>query len=165
MLGLFKIFLAAVHILILDAITKELAIHYLKGAPHFSIIPGIFDLAYVENKGCAWGMFQGHVWPLAVFGVIALALIVFRRKDFFFYTGKRWITRTSTVAECFLYAGIVGNLIDRIFRGYVVDFISFHWYDAWYFPCFNVADIAISSAAILLLFLSFFSSRTKDEGR
>ena len=163
MLGIFKLLLAAIHLVIVDAITKELAIHHLKGAPSVSLIPGIFDLAYVENRGCAWGMFQGHVWPLALFGALALAIVLWRRKDFFFLEGPLWVRRTSTVAECLLYAGIIGNMIDRIFRGAVVDFLSFHWFDAWYFPCFNVADIAISSAAILLVFLSFAAPNRKGE--
>ena len=53
------------------------------------------------------------------------------------------------------YAGIVGNMIDRMVRGYVIDFIDFHWRDAWHFPCFNVADTCITVAAFILVALSF----------
>lgn len=161
MFGIFRLFLASIHLVVIDAITKELAVHYLKGAPSVSLIPGFFDLAYVENRGCAWGMFQGHVWPLALFAVLALVVVVWRRRDFFFLEGPLWVRRTSAVAECLLYAGIVGNMIDRVFRGAVVDFLSFHWRETWYFPCFNVADVAISSAAILLVFLSFVAPGRK----
>ena len=54
-----------------------------------------------------------------------------------------------------LYAGIVGNMIDRLLRGYVIDFLDFHWRDAWHFPCFNVADSCITVAAAILVALSF----------
>jgi signal peptidase II len=54
-----------------------------------------------------------------------------------------------------IYAGIIGNMIDRVFRGFVVDFFDFHWQNAYHFPCFNFADIYISLSAALLLLLSF----------
>ena len=67
----------------------------------------------------------------------------------------------GAVAECALYAGIVGNLVDRVFRGHVVDFLDFHWGDAWHFPCFNVADVCITVAAGLLLAASFAEPSAK----
>ena len=68
--------IAALNLLAVDAVAKEIAVAKLKGAAAISVVPGFFDLAYVENRGCAWGMFQGHVWPLAVFGLVALAFLV-----------------------------------------------------------------------------------------
>lgn len=157
-----KVIVAALHLLLLDALTKELAIHYLykSGEGLIDVIPGFFALSYVENRGCAWGMFQGQVWPLAVFAVLVTGLLVWRRRDFFFTEGPSWCVRASAVAETFLYAGIVGNLIDRVWRGYVVDFLDFHWYDAYHFPCFNVADILISVAAGILILLSFTAPKS-----
>ncbi len=165
---LFVIILAALHIAIIDAITKEFAVHYLKGAPSVVVIPDFFNLTYVENRGCAWGMLQGQVWPLALFAILVLALLLWRRKDFFFLEGVRWRVRTSLCAEILLYSGILGNLIDRVARGYVVDFFDFHWAESYHFPCFNVADVCISVAATLLIFLSFFEQKAKkniDDGR
>lgn len=152
-----KVVVAALHLLLADAVTKELAIHHLykSGAGSISVIPGFFNLTYVENRGCAWGMFQGQVWPLAVFAAAVMVLLVWRRRDFFFLTGPGWCVRWSSVAETFLYAGIAGNLIDRVCRGYVVDFLDFHWREAYHFPCFNVADVLISLAAAILIILSF----------
>ena len=69
------------NLVLADAVVKELA-HGLLGpaspdGPHsVAVVPGFFDLAYVENRGCAWGMLQGQVWPLAAFGVLALAVLV-----------------------------------------------------------------------------------------
>ena len=161
----FKLIVAALHLLIIDALTKEMAIHYLwkSGVETVSVIPGFFNLTYVENRGCAWGMFQGQVWPLAVFAILVMALLVWRRKDFFILEGPSWCVKTSVVAETFLYAGIAGNLIDRLWRGYVVDFLDFHWGEAYHFPCFNVADILITCSAFLLIFLSFKAPRSEKK--
>ena len=73
-------FTVVINLLLLDQVVKAAAIQKLKGAPPLEILP-IFNLAYVENRGCAWGMFQGHVWPLAVFAVLALALLVWKRRS------------------------------------------------------------------------------------
>ena len=158
----FKVIVVALHLLLVDAITKELAIHYLfkSGEGSIPLISGFLNLTYVENRGCAWGMFQGQVWPLAVFALFVMALLIWRRKDFFFAVGPAWCVKLSSVAEMFLYAGIVGNLIDRVWRGYVVDFLDFHWYESYHFPCFNVADILITLAAAILIVISFLAPKS-----
>ncbi len=159
-----KLIVAALHLLVIDALTKELAIHHLAGGS-VPVIPGFFNLTYVENRGCAWGMFQGQVWPLAVFAISVMALLVWRRKDFFITEGPSWCVKASCVAETLLYAGIIGNLIDRVWRGYVVDFLDFHWGDAYHFPCFNVADILITCSAFLLIFLSFAAAKHEKKSK
>lgn len=145
------IYAVVANLLLVDAATKEIAARCLRGAAAIPVIPGLFNLAYVENRGCAWGMFQGQVWPLAVFGLAALAVLIWKRKSVF-GQGKVAVT-----AECLLYAGIIGNLIDRLFRGYVIDFFDFHW-GASHFPCFNFADTFICVAAGLMILMSFCSS-------
>ena len=149
------LFAAVANLVLADAITKELAAGYLKGSAAVSVIPNLFNLAYVENRGCAWGMFQGQIWPLAVFGLIALAFLIWKRKSVF---GPG---RLAAVAEPLLYAGIVGNVIDRLFRGYVVDMFDFHW-GIHHFPCFNVADSPICIAVGLMLLASLFEGRKKQ---
>jgi len=151
----FAVVAAVANLLLVDAVTKELAAGYLKGSPAVSVIDGFFNLAYVENRGCAWGLFQGRVWPLAVFGIVALGLLLWKRKSVF---GDGLC---GAAAEPLLYAGIVGNLIDRIVRGYVIDFLDFHWAEAYHFPCFNVADICISCAAGLLILAALSAKRTE----
>ena len=148
----FLILFAAVSNLVLaDAVTKELAAGYLKGAAAISVIPGLFNLAYVENRGCAWGMFQGQVWPLAVFGLVALAFLIWKRTSIFNLQPSTF--NLSAVAEPLLYAGIIGNIVDRLFRGYVIDMFDFHW-GIHHFPCFNVADSLICISVGLLLLAS-----------
>ena len=154
------IYAVVANLLLVDAATKEIAARCLKGAAAISVIPGLFNLAYVENRGCAWGMFQGQVWPLAVFGLIALAFLIWKRKSVF--APSRLIPDPySLIPECLLYAGILGNIVDRLFRGYVIDMFDFHW-GAHPFPCFNVADSLICIAVGLMLLASLFEGRKKQ---
>ena len=138
-------FAAVANLLLADTVVKELAAGLLKGAAAVSVVPGFFDLAYVENRGCAWGMCQGAVWPLAAFGLAAMAFLIWKRRAVF---GDAW------VAPCLMYAGILGNLVDRVWRGYVIDMFDFHW-GPHHFPCFNLADSFICVAAGLLILESF----------
>lgn len=148
-------FAAVANLVLIDAIVKEYAVRLLKGARSVAVIPGFFDLAYVENRGCAWGLLQGRVWWLAVFALAVLLLLIWRRRSIF---GDAW------AAPILLYAGVLGNLIDRVFRGvplgrgwfngYVVDIFDFHWRNFYHFPCFNVADVCICVAAGLLILSS-----------
>ena len=147
-------FAAVANLLLLDQIVKEAAVLKLKGALPVAVSP-FFNLAYVENRGCAWGMFQGRVWPLAAFGALALAFLIWKRRSVF--PAGAW----GSVSEVLLYAGIVGNLIDRVYRGFVVDMFDFYW-GVHHFPCFNVADVCISVAAAIMIALSVFE---KDGGK
>ena len=146
------VFTVVANLVLVDAVVKELAAGCLKGSAAVSVIPGLFNLAYVENRGCAWGMFQGQVWPLAAFGLMALAFLIWKRKSVF-GPGK-----TAAFAEPLLYAGIIGNVIDRLCRGYVIDMFDFHW-GVHHFPCFNVADSCICIAVGLLLLTSLRSEK------
>ena len=160
------LFAAVANLVLADAITKELACGYLgAGASRprvIEVIPNLFNLAYVENRGCAWGMFQGQVWPLAVFGLVALAFLIWKRKSVFggreAEDGRPGLALMTAIAEPLLYAGITGNVIDRLFRGYVIDMFDFHW-GVHHFPCFNVADSCICIAVGLLLLTSLRSER------
>ena len=164
----FAIVLAATANLVLaDAVTKELAAGYLKGGPPLHVVPGFFNLAYVENRGCAWGMFQGSAVPLALFGVLALCALVWKRKTVFSPGENADAARrfAACAAECLAYAGIVGNIIDRVFRGYVIDFIDLHTGGAWHFPCFNLADICITLAAACLIAISCGEGKDREKQR
>ncbi len=157
-------FAAVSNLLLLDQFVKEASIHFLKGQPPKVVINGFFNLTYVENRGCAWGMLQGQVWPLVVFSVIALAFLLWKRRSVF--PAGRW----GAVAETILYAGIIGNLIDRVYRGFVVDMFDFV-FGSYHFPVFNVADSFITIAAAILIFTGFFVKSpsgkpgSKDAGR
>ena len=84
MLRRIVLFSAAVaNLLLIDQVVKAASVSSLKEKPPVEVLPNLFNLAYVENRGCAWGMFQGHVWPLAVFAVIAMGLLIWKRKSVF----------------------------------------------------------------------------------
>lgn len=131
----------ALNLAFADQLVKEIAVVRLKAGSAIEVIGGLFNLAYVENRGCAWGMLQGQVWPLALFGIMAMALILWKQKSLF---GER------ILLPGILYAGIAGNLIDRIFRGCVIDMFDLHW-GTHHFPCFNLADAFISLAAAWMI--------------
>ena len=150
-------FAAVMNLLLVDQAVKAAAIARLKGNLPVTVIDGFFNLAYVENRGCAWGMFQGHVWPLAAFAVVAMAFVIWKRRTIF----PKGVS--GIVAEVALYAGIIGNLVDRVWLGYVVDLFDFHW-GAHHFPCFNVADVYINIAAGLLILSSILSRKTEPAG-
>jgi len=154
------LFAVVANLVLVDAVVKELAAGYLKGSAAIAVIPNLFNLAYVENRGCAWGMFQGQVWPLAVFGVVALGFLIWKRKDVF-AGGSGFAGKMMVVAEPILYAGIVGNVIDRLFRGYVIDMFDFHW-GIHHFPCFNVADSLICISVGLMLLSSLCRNSPKQ---
>lgn len=148
-------FTAVMNLLLVDQAVKAAAIARLKNAPPVTVLDGLFNLAYVENRGCAWGMFQGHVWPLAVFAILAMAFVIWKRRSIF-PSGV-----AGAVAEVTLYAGILGNLVDRLWLGYVVDMFDFHW-GIHHFPCFNVADVYINIAAGLLILAALFSGKKTE---
>ena len=150
-------FAAVMNLLLVDQAVKAAAISRLKGNLPVTVVDGSFNLAYVENRGCAWGMFQGHVWPLAVFAVVAMAFVIWKRRSIF---PKGAL---GVVSEITLYAGILGNLVDRIWLGHVVDLFDFHW-GMRHFPCFNVADVYINIAAGLLILTSFIGRKPESAG-
>ena len=145
---------AVANLLLVDQIVKAASVSSLRGRPPVEVIPNLFNLAYVENRGCAWGMLQGHVWLLALFAIAAMGLLIWKRRSIFPKGAA------GVLAEILLYAGILGNLVDRIARGCVVDMFDFHW-GVHHFPVFNVADSYITVAAVLLLAFGFFQKDGK----
>lgn len=131
--------------LILDYITKIWALDTLRGKPDITIIKGFFDLSYLENRGAAFGIFQGRVYLLAAVTLIIIGGF------FFYYLRTKKKTLLFTISTALILTGAIGNLIDRLRYGFVVDFISWHWKDVYYFPTFNVADICITIGTGLLV--------------
>lgn len=137
-------------LLSLDQWTKILAIAHLKNQADISLIPGAFSLHYLENHGAAFGILQDQQWFFLLLGLIFLVLctIVYIRMPFIV---RMMPLRLITLA---IAAGAIGNMIDRGFRHYVVDFF---WFSLIDFPVFNVADIYITVGAVfLVIFVIFF---------
>lgn len=142
-------------LILLDQGTKLWALASLKPVGNLTLVEGFMDLTFVENRGVAFGMFAGQRWLILLLtGVIAAVLLYFyctmpKTKE---YAGVR-------IALLFVLAGAIGNIIDRVFRGYVVDFFEFTFFD-W--PVFNVADIYVVGGVILLVFLILFVIKDED---
>lgn len=133
---------------VLDQVTKYYAVRYLKGRAGISVIPGVFELFYLENRGAAFGMFENRQW---VFIMIALAMLAAAVYVYLFLPGERHF---HGIRFCMVLigAGAVGNMIDRLARRYVVDFLYVSLID---FPVFNVADCYVVVGAALLILLIF----------
>ncbi len=121
--------------------------------PGIEIIEDVFELEYAENCGAAFGL--GNDWPVvvrtAIFGLAAVAATIFL--FLFFVQGKGGPLYAWSVP--LVVSGALGNLFDRVRYGYVVDFIHFHWRDAFDYPTFNVADITITIGVVMLLLDGF----------
>lgn len=141
----------------LDQLTKHLSVVYLKGQEEIVLIPGVFELRYLENRGAAFGLFQNRqIFFMTGAVVIFLLIVFFYRK---IPQGRRFIPmKACAVLIC---AGAVGNLIDRIRFQYVVDFIYFSLID---FPIFNVADCYVVISCFLFAYLILFFYKEDELG-
>lgn len=146
----YKYYLIVPLILLVDHLTKWGAWVRLGPDNAIELIPGYLRLSLVCNTGVAFGFFSGHgsAWKPYLLGAMAvLALVVL------FLYGRRMPAdrRLLQWALALTMGGVLGNFVDRVFRGYVIDFIEFHVHDSFYWPNFNVADSAITIGIGLLL--------------
>ena len=146
LMGIFAALIVAV-----DQVTKLLVVQYIPLQTGVDAIPGLFRLTYVQNTGAAFSSFQGMQWLfLAVFLLFTVAIIwEFSKKRWPFTSFDRWCIAA-------VYAGGLGNMIDRLRLGYVVDMIQTEFIE---FPVFNVADCFITCGVILLLIHLVFFNR------
>lgn len=133
-------------ILPLDQLTKLAVEHYLPVYDVRVIIPGLLSLTHVENKGAAFGILAHHPFSGTIFTIVSIAAILLI--VLYLARSKSNEVRISICLSLAL-AGAIGNLIDRIRIGRVIDFIDFH-YKGWHWPAFNVADASITIGIILL---------------
>lgn len=133
-----------------DRITKIFAQTYISGGS-IEAIPGVFSLVYVKNTGAAFSMLEDKTWLLSIISIVFCIFVAV------YYIMKKPRSRLLCSAGTLVFAGALGNAIDRIFYGYVVDFIKTDFIE---FPVFNIADIAITVGAVLLMiYVIFFDSR------
>lgn len=142
-----KLTLLSIFFIVIDQIIKLVVSNLISYQEEIKIIPNFFYLTNVHNEGAAWSILSGNVLFLALLGILALIFIYY-----FFIKGKT-LTKLETVLYSLLIGGIVGNFIDRLFLGYVVDYLGVILID-YYFPIFNFADIAIVISIFIMMFLS-----------
>lgn len=137
---------AAVLILAADVVSKYFVARDFTVGQTSVIIPYIFDFCFIYNTGGAWGMLSDKTWLLTL---ITAALMI---GVIIWLILKKISNKILFTAVCLILSGGVGNMLDRIFRGKVVDFIQFAFWKG--FPVFNIADCAVCiGAALLILYL------------
>ncbi len=145
-----RFYAIALLVLVVDYLTKWVARMKLDPGGPVELIPGFLRFSYWENSGVAFGLFDGtaSAWKPYILAALAVAAVLV----IFVYSrhvpAERRLLRASLAV---MTGGILGNFVDRLIRGVVVDFIDFHIHDAFHWPTFNVADSAITIGIALLL--------------
>ena len=144
----------AVLVAVIDQILKYLVVNFLDKTNPTEIIPNLFSLTYVENKGAAFGMLADARWIFITFTIVITAFLIY------ILFKKRINNKLFLISVVLIIGGGIGNLIDRIFLGYVVDFLSISFFP----PVCNFADYCITIGAVLLvIYILFMSDFTKKE--
>ncbi len=136
----------AAAIILSDQVIKSILVKRLEGGP-ITVIKNFFSLVYVENYGIAFGLFKNKtLFFIITQSIISLLImfVIFRLRN---------KSMPATICLSLILGGAIGNLIDRIRMGYVIDYLSFSIFP----PVFNLADSAIVSGAILLCFILLFN--------
>lgn len=148
---------------VLDQWTKYLVDHRMLLHQSVPILPGWFELTYVRNRGAVFGFLAGidSWWRMPfflTFSAIAVVLLAI------FYIRSRPDQGLLRLSLALILAGAVGNVIDRLRFGYVIDFLDVHWHH-YHWPAFNIADSAISVGICLMLLEAYMEGRRTDGER
>jgi signal peptidase II len=138
-----------------DQLTKMWAVSALKGKQSLVLIDNVFEFYYLENTGTAWGLMSG---ARIMFLILTVVILLFVTVFILFLPGTKKML-PCRITLTLLAAGAAGNFIDRLFLGYVRDFIYFKLIN---FPVFNVADICVTIAIICFVILAFFVYKEED---
>ncbi len=134
-------------IVVIDQLTKIVVDGSFRYGERVSVIPGLFDLTLLYNRGAAFSFLANHDgwqrWFFTIIGFGAAALIIW-------LLSRHGNQRLFATSITLILGGAIGNVIDRLVHGHVVDFLLFH-YERWFFPAFNIADTAITIGAVLLI--------------
>lgn len=129
-------------VIVLDRITKILTVKNIGLGESITVIPKLLDFTYVKNTGAAFSILENATWILSIVSILfCIGVLVY-------VIVKKPKGRLLNLSLCLVFAGALGNAIDRVFLGYVIDFIETTFID---FPVFNVADIGITVGAFLLI--------------
>lgn len=142
-----KILPTTFSILCIDQIIKIIVINYLSLNISTPVISNFFSLTYVQNEGAAFSTFLGGRIFLILVSLFSLFFI------YYYFIKNQKMTKFKIFLNSLLIGGVLGNMIDRIFRGYVVDYLDFSLLE-YHFPIFNFADICIVISCFILLYLT-----------
>nr|WP_072514243.1 signal peptidase II [Ndongobacter massiliensis] len=151
-------FLIAAVVVLCDQLTKAYAVKTLAGTAGRSVLGTLLRLEYVENRGAAFGMLRDcRLFFILLTAVVSVGIVVY-------WLRHRNASRVLTIGLGLLFGGAVGNFIDRLINGFVVDFLKVDLVSFYEFPVFNVADIGVTCGCLLLLiYFLFLESREKEE--
>lgn len=151
-----QVYYLAIFYFIVDQFSKALVLRQIDLFESIKIIPGFFQLTYVQNRGAAWGILANHTYLFVLFG--AGAFFIINR----FLGKKKNFSRMEGLGYGLLLAGIMGNLIDRLLRDYVVDFLDFHFF-GYHFPVFNFADIGVVIGVLMVVIVLIKQEKKGEE--
>lgn len=145
-------------IVIIDQITKFIVKTKLMPIGNIDLIQGVFSLSYVENRGAAFGLFRDNKFLLIGATTIVTFFIIY------YIVKTKKLNKFYKFSLLLIASGAIGNLIDRVVLGYVVDFFHFYLTDIFDFPVFNVADISVVvGTALLIICLIFVKENEIDK--
>lgn len=139
---IFIYYLIALAVVLLDQLTKWITVEYLKSVGSVPLIEDVLHLSYVENTGAAFGIMKDSRWLFMVVSAVAIAVLIFVIAKY----GRGHAFASAAVAM--VLGGGIGNMIDRVRLGYVIDFIDFRLIN---FAVFNVADSFVTVGAVMLV--------------
>ena len=137
-------------LVVLDQLAKVWALDVLAPVGSIDFLP-FLRFTYVENRGAAFGILTGQRWILSAVSIIVVALCIY------IIAARRLKTRAENISVALIAAGGAGNLIDRLTRGFVVDYIDIN--ALFSYPMFNLADCCVVAGAILLVIAAFLSEK------
>lgn len=147
--------LVCVLLVVFDQWTKYFARTVLKGSP-IALIEGVFSLHYLENRGTIWGLLQGKVDVLLIFSLVIFAVLIY----IYIKLPKTDAYKLLAWVLVVIGAGAIGNSIDRMFFGFVTDFLYFELIN---FPIFNVADCYLTVCEFFSIYLLLFGKYKNEE--
>lgn len=150
-------------IIVLDQLTKNIIRERFKLGDSITVIADLFNITYVRNTGAAFGLLADADPAFRVPFFLIVPVIALFAIGYIFRKIPDQDVKLST-ALSLVIGGAVGNLIDRVFLGYVVDFLDFHWKFQYHFPAFNVADSAIC-VGVGILTLDLIFQAPEEEGK
>lgn len=145
-------------LLLSDRLTKIWAVKLLNGKGIVGFIKGLINFVYVENTGVAFGMLSDKIYIMIPITIVVVGICMF------IYMKNKGESKVFDYAMLLIITGAIGNIMDKLTRGFVVDFINFEFMD---FPVFNIADICVcTGAALLMIYIIFCSDKSKEaEGK
>jgi signal peptidase II len=153
-------FLIAASVIMLDRLTKWAVARYIPLHDSITVIPGLFHISHVENRGAAFGLFADSAFPWKIAALVGFSLIALVIVSVLLWKNGHAMT-TTTIGLSLILGGAAGNLWDRVIFGRVVDFLHF-FIGSYSWPDFNIADSAIVVGAVLLVSEILFAKPSQE---